>query len=114
MVNKDQNKPLFERGTKMEVQFAREDLSVRKPAWTSGPLGFPAVNTPASQFVFIRTTRAVYNRAKVISESPNGVTIEYTKKRDANKSQNANESQMEKRVESLKRSEIVVLRNYVD
>lgn len=92
----------------MEVQFAREDLSVRKPAWTSGPLGFPAVNTPASQFVFIQTTRAVYNRAKVISESPNGITVEYAKKKDASK------PQVEKRVESLKRLEIVILRNYVD
>jgi hypothetical protein len=98
----------------MEVQFVREDLSVRKQAWTSGPLGFPAVDTPASQFVFIQTTHAVYNRAKVISESPNSITIEYTRKSDADKPQNANKSQMEKRVESLKRSEIVVLRNYVD
>jgi hypothetical protein len=92
----------------MEVQFANEGLSVRKPAWTSSSLMFPIISVPASQFVFIQTTHAVYNRAKVISESPNGVTIEYAKKKDANK------PQMEKKIESLKRSEIVVLRNYVD
>jgi pyruvate/oxaloacetate carboxyltransferase len=93
----------------MAVQFANEGFSTRKSAWTSGPLGFPAVNTPASQFVFIQTTRAVYSRAKVINESPNGVTIEYV----CTKS-DAGQSKGEKRVESLKRSEIVVLRNYVD
>jgi len=92
----------------MTFQFANEELSVRKPAWTSISTRSLTIDKPVSQFVFIQTTRAIYNRARVIKESSDIVTVEYVKRSDNDK------SKIEKKVEAIRRSEIIVLRSYVD
>jgi len=92
----------------MTPQFANEEFSVRKPAWTSASIRSSTIDKPVSQFVFIQTTHAIYNRAKVIKESSDTVTVEYVKKSSDDK------SKIEKKVETIRRSEILVLRSYID
>lgn len=94
----------------MAVRFASTKLSLAKPAWDSLSLVIPSKPKEACKFAFIRTIHAVYDRVEIIEEDSSIIYIQFLGRAKDKKGK-----LVPKQIkEMLKKSEIIVMRNYTD
>ena len=95
----------------MAIKFARESLSLARPAWDSLSLISPSMPEKTRRFAFIRTIHAVYDRVEIVKESSESIHIQFL-----GRVKDERGKLIPRRVKEVlrKKGEIIVMRNYTD